>query len=50
MACVPLMFGKACSRRAMAPATAGAEKEVPEMVQQVVPLQLVTTWSPGATT
>ncbi len=33
----------------MAPATVGAEKEVPETSQQLVPSQLVTRTSPGAT-
>ncbi len=49
-ACLPVRLGKACSKSASAPATAGAENEVPETVQQLVPSQLVMMLSPGATT
>ena len=46
----PVRFGKACSSKARAPATTGAENEVPEARKQVVPSQPVMMFSPGATT
>src|SRR5580698_3601872 len=50
-ACLPVRVGNAWRRSARAPATVGAENDVPDTRKQLpLVLQLLTMLSPGATT